>query len=71
MALFKDRSLQVRMVKNDETVLSPTQDQAQFEIKAQIVADQILNILTIVGTGVLAYVAADTVRQVAIERAKK
>lgn len=69
--MFKDRSLQVKVVKHGDEPLDLVEEVRQFEVKAEVVADQIKSVLTFIGTGVLAYVLADTLRQVAIERAKK
>jgi hypothetical protein len=59
------------MVKNEDEIKDLAEEVREFEIKAEVVADQIKSVLTFIGTGVLTYVLADTVRQVAIERAKK
>lgn len=69
--MFKDRSLQVTMVKRPEEAVSVTEEVSSFEIKAEVVADQVKSVLWSIGGGILTYVIADTLRQVAIERAKR
>ena len=71
MAFLKNRSLQVKMVKNDDEATDVVEEVGSFEIKAEVVADQIKSVLLFIGGGVLTYVIADTLRQVAIERAKR
>lgn len=69
--MLKGRSLQVKMVKDEEVDDDTVAKVGTFEIKAEVVADQIKSVLMFIGGGILTYVAADTVRQVMIERAKK
>ena len=71
MAFFKNRSIQVRMVKAEEVDEDVVEKVGTFEIKAEVVADQVQSVLMTVGIGILTYVVADTLRQVAIERAKR
>jgi hypothetical protein len=59
------------MVKDEEVDEDTVAKVGTFEIKAEVVADQIKSVLMFIGGGVLAYVAADTVRKVMIEHAKK
>lgn len=69
--MFKNRSLQVKMVKSGEETTDVVEEVGQFEIKAEVVADQVKSVLMFIGTGVIAYVAADTIRQIAIARARR
>lgn len=69
--MLKDRALQVKMVKNakDETV---EVDRGElFYKKANLVGCHIRNTVVSIGKTVLLYVAADTIRQVMVEHAKK
>ncbi len=70
--MLKNRSLQVKMIKDAEV---PTDayilEGPTFEEKVEIIGEQVKNFLMMVGAGMLAYVVADTYRQVTIENARK
>lgn len=76
--MFRNRSLQVKMVKDDKKTATPydhDMEYTKFEDKVTAISDAIKSnvkktIVVSVGA-VIAYVAADTVRQVAVELAKK
>ena len=69
--MLKNRSLQVKMVKDADTPIETVEDIVGFEEKVAIIGHQIKGILLMVGGGVIVYIAADTLRQVAIEQVKK
>lgn len=75
--MFKNRHLQVKVVKDDvnETHLYDQESDETFEEKVNAIGEAIKTTVkktafVVVGS-VIAYVAADTVRQVAVELAKK
>lgn len=73
--MFKKRSFQVKYVKDREQEETSTQEQWSFPDKTrhinQMVKDNVRNGV-LLGLGcVLAYVAADTARQCAVEVVKK
>lgn len=69
--MLKNRTLQVKMVKDAEKDTDVLVEVESFEEKATVVVGHLKNILLMIGGGVIAYVVADTYRQVAIEQAKK
>ncbi len=69
--MFKNRSLQVKMVKDGEETSDIVEEVGQFEIKAEVVAQQVKSILLYIGGGIVAYIVADTIRQVTIEEARR
>ncbi len=72
--MFKNRSMQVKFVKDptiDGDEIAAVEEIGQFEIKAEVVAQQIKSILLYIGGGIVAYIVADTIRQVTVEEAKR
>ena len=65
--MVKKRHLRVSLNKDEDQ----TNDDIPLWDSAQIVEETVNNVLKQALTGVLVYVAADTVRKVIIERAKK
>lgn len=68
--MLKNRSLQVKMVK-DADMPAEEIEEVSFDEKVAIIGHQIKGILLMVGGGIIVYVAADTLRQIAIEQTKK
>ena len=67
-----NRALQVKMVKADaEETPAVNQQDKTFEGKAAIVGHFLVEAVKQVGSTVLLYVAADTVRQVMVAKTKK
>ena len=71
--MFKNRALQVKMVKNEKESPQPTSsDEIQVMIAAtRVVSRHVQNTIVTIGKVALAYIAADTIRQVMVEHAKK
>lgn len=68
--MFRNREMRMQIVKKDKNENTPTsQPGPSFVYKAAVVGRHVERVVKWVGLGVLAYVAADTVRQVAIAQA--
>lgn len=67
-----NRAIQVKMVKNEkEEATASDQNDHHFEGKTAIIGEHLRHTIGTVGKLILIYIAADTVRQVAIEKAKR
>jgi hypothetical protein len=72
--MFKNRAIQVKMVKNDKEDAPKPTTSDQFRVNAatmRIASLHIKNTILTIGKVVVVYVAADTIRQVMVEQAKK
>lgn len=69
--MFKNRTLQMKMVKNDDETEIYEFDEEEFEKKASIIGRHFKDALLATGGLVIAYVFADTIRQVAINKTEK
>lgn len=69
--MFKNRALQVKMVKNDKEETPRFDRMETFLDNAATMSVFVSDVLKTVGKTVLVYVAADTIRQVMVEHAKK
>ncbi len=66
--MLKNRAIQVKMVKNakDETVVVDSGE--LFYKKANLIGCHLRNTVVSIGKTVLLYVAADTIRQIAVNK---
>lgn len=70
--MFKNRSFQIKMIKDEKgEELEEYNPFEVFEYKVSFISDHVKENLFVLGGAVLAYVFADTLRQVAVELAKK
>lgn len=70
--MFEKRSLQVKMVKDEKNTENASQAlEPSFQQKVVIIGTQVGTVVEQAGKALLMYVLVDTLRQVAIERAKK
>ncbi len=68
---MRNRVLQVKMVKPEASETLPSDQIDQFEERAALVGCYIEKTVKMVGGAVLAYIAADTVRQVMVVKVSK
>lgn len=67
-----NRAIQVKMVKNEkEEAIASDHTDHHFEGKTAIIGEHLRHMIGTVGKLILLYIAADTIRQVSIEKAKK
>lgn len=69
--MFSRKALQVKVVKSDKTPQTSGPTEPSFEKKVDIIATYINKSFVRAGLAVIAYVAADTAREVLIARADK
>lgn len=69
--MLKNRSLQVKMVKDEAQEYVDVDEAQVFAEKVACVASYGRDAVILVGKVVIAYIVADTIRQVAVEHAKK
>lgn len=66
-----NRSLQVKMVKNEKTPVESYQAEARFEDKFAVISKTFEKAMKSIGKAVICYVVVDTARQVVIANATK
>lgn len=69
--MFKNRAIQVKMVKTDKEELAAPLNDVDFEVKVTTITNAIETSIKKLGVAVLTYVAADTFRQILIQRASR
>lgn len=69
--MFKNRALQVRMVKPNEDPKTEHVDTLNFEAEANIIADAFKHSVKTVSLAVCGFVVLDTIRQVLVTKASK
>lgn len=66
--MFKNRTLHVKMTKDNKPVLTNAPPDPSFEKKVAIISDRIEKIVTKAAVGAVVYVVADTARKVVINK---
>lgn len=67
--MFKNRAIQVKMVKTDKNEQTAQDSDPGFEGKVYTITNAIEFTIKKLGAAAIAYVAVDTVRQILIQRA--
>jgi hypothetical protein len=69
--MFKNREFRIKMVNPDKTPVAPAPTEEELVDKVALAAVTIKSVVWTAAGAMVTYVAADTLRRVAVELAKK